>query len=42
VYHGHQITVLDEAVRLVRAEALAREEARERVTGPTLFSNLVG
>jgi hypothetical protein len=39
VYYGHQITVLDEAVRLVRAEAIAREEARERISGPTLFSD---
>ena len=42
VYYGHQITVLDEAVRLVRAEAIAREEAHERVSGPTLFSGVTG
>lgn len=42
VYYGPQISVLDEAIRREWADALRREQLRERVTGPTLFTGVAG
>lgn len=42
VYYGPQISVLDEAIRREWADALRREQLRERATGPTLFTGVTG
>jgi len=39
VYYAHQVAVLDEAIGFVRAAVIRREAERERLTGPTLFTD---